>query len=313
MSPTFHADTISRRESGLRRISATTLRDLVDVAAVGRRPAAPLVAVDRAELAVGVGPLVPDRHAGRLQRAHVGLAAQEPEQLVDDRLGVHLLGRHQREPGARGRSASGSRTPTACRCRCGRPCAWPWSRTWRMKSRYWRIGRRGGRRARRRRVLAATACSAAGAGDSSAGLPCRRAGRSCALRSPSRERRGRGRMHCTRTSSTSCGERRFAPFFWTQFLGAGNDNVYKNALVIFVAFQAATHDDARPERARQPRRRRVHRAVRAALGDGGPARRQVREVAAHPLDQAVRDRDHGRSASPASGSATSRCCSSRSR
>ena len=35
-------------------------------------------------------------------------------------------------------------------------------------------------------------------------------------------------------------ERRFAPFFWTQFLGAGNDNVYKNALVIFVAFQAAT-------------------------------------------------------------------------
>ncbi|HZI85146.1 MAG TPA: MFS transporter, partial [Casimicrobiaceae bacterium] len=33
---------------------------------------------------------------------------------------------------------------------------------------------------------------------------------------------------------------RFAPFFWTQFLGAGNDNVYKNALVIFVAFQAAS-------------------------------------------------------------------------
>jgi 1-acyl-sn-glycerol-3-phosphate acyltransferase len=35
-------------------------------------------------------------------------------------------------------------------------------------------------------------------------------------------------------------EQRFAPFFWTQFLGAGNDNIYKNALVIFVAFQAAT-------------------------------------------------------------------------
>ncbi len=35
-------------------------------------------------------------------------------------------------------------------------------------------------------------------------------------------------------------ERRFAPFFWTQFLGAGNDNIYKNALVIFVAFHAAT-------------------------------------------------------------------------
>jgi 1-acyl-sn-glycerol-3-phosphate acyltransferase len=35
-------------------------------------------------------------------------------------------------------------------------------------------------------------------------------------------------------------ERRFGPFFWTQFLGAANDNIYKNALVIFVAFQAAT-------------------------------------------------------------------------
>ena len=34
-------------------------------------------------------------------------------------------------------------------------------------------------------------------------------------------------------------ERRFAPFFWTQFLGAGNDNVFKNAFVVFVAFEAA--------------------------------------------------------------------------
>jgi 1-acyl-sn-glycerol-3-phosphate acyltransferase len=34
-------------------------------------------------------------------------------------------------------------------------------------------------------------------------------------------------------------ERRFAPFFWTQFAGAANDNVYKNALVIFVAYHAA--------------------------------------------------------------------------
>src|SRR5512141_645173 len=35
-------------------------------------------------------------------------------------------------------------------------------------------------------------------------------------------------------------QRRFAPFFWTQFLGAANDNVYKNALVIFVAFHAGS-------------------------------------------------------------------------
>ena len=32
--------------------------------------------------------------------------------------------------------------------------------------------------------------------------------------------------------------RRFAPFFWTQFLGAFNDNVFKNALMLMVAFGA---------------------------------------------------------------------------
>jgi len=35
-------------------------------------------------------------------------------------------------------------------------------------------------------------------------------------------------------------ERRFLPFFITQFLGAFNDNVFKNALIIMIAFQAAT-------------------------------------------------------------------------
>ncbi|CAN5731898.1 MFS transporter [soil metagenome] len=35
-------------------------------------------------------------------------------------------------------------------------------------------------------------------------------------------------------------ERRFVPFFWTQFLGAFNDNVYKNALVIMFAFQVTS-------------------------------------------------------------------------
>jgi len=34
------------------------------------------------------------------------------------------------------------------------------------------------------------------------------------------------------------GERRFLPFFLTQFLGAFNDNLYKNALVVLLAFQA---------------------------------------------------------------------------
>jgi 1-acyl-sn-glycerol-3-phosphate acyltransferase len=34
-------------------------------------------------------------------------------------------------------------------------------------------------------------------------------------------------------------KRRFAPFFLTQFFGAFNDNVYKNALIILIAFQSA--------------------------------------------------------------------------
>jgi len=35
--------------------------------------------------------------------------------------------------------------------------------------------------------------------------------------------------------------RRFAPFFWTQSLGAFNDNVFKNALMLMVAFRANQH------------------------------------------------------------------------
>ena len=35
------------------------------------------------------------------------------------------------------------------------------------------------------------------------------------------------------------GERRFAPFFWTQFLSAFNDNLFKFAFTVMVTFQAA--------------------------------------------------------------------------
>ncbi|MCU0898700.1 MAG: MFS transporter, partial [Burkholderiales bacterium] len=34
------------------------------------------------------------------------------------------------------------------------------------------------------------------------------------------------------------GQRRFGPFFFTQFLGAFNDNVLKNAIVILITFEA---------------------------------------------------------------------------
>jgi MFS family permease len=41
-------------------------------------------------------------------------------------------------------------------------------------------------------------------------------------------------------------ERRFLPFFVTQFLGAFNDNVYKNALVVLITFQAARYTTVSP-------------------------------------------------------------------
>jgi len=39
-------------------------------------------------------------------------------------------------------------------------------------------------------------------------------------------------------------QRRFLPFFVTQFFGAFNDNVFKNALIIMIAFQSSQLVDA---------------------------------------------------------------------
>ncbi len=55
----FQAETMRRRESGLRRISSSDPGDLVDGAAVGLRPGAPLLAVDRPEIAVRRRPTRP--------------------------------------------------------------------------------------------------------------------------------------------------------------------------------------------------------------------------------------------------------------
>ena len=41
---------------------------------------------------------------------------------------------------------------------------------------------------------------------------------------------------------TLLGKRRFAPFFWTQALGAFNDNVFRYALVMLVAFLMGLDD-----------------------------------------------------------------------
>jgi hypothetical protein len=82
---------------GIRAQRLQDLGELVDRAAVRGRPRAPLHPVDGAELTVPVGPLVPDAHPVLLQPPDVALAAEEPQQLAEDRAGVHPLGGHQRE------------------------------------------------------------------------------------------------------------------------------------------------------------------------------------------------------------------------
>src|SRR5687767_783706 len=71
--------------------------DLIDGLAVLRRPRAPLPAVNRPEIAAGIGPLVPDPYAVVVEIFDVGVAGQEPQQFVDDRLQVELLGRRERK------------------------------------------------------------------------------------------------------------------------------------------------------------------------------------------------------------------------
>jgi 1-acyl-sn-glycerol-3-phosphate acyltransferase len=44
-------------------------------------------------------------------------------------------------------------------------------------------------------------------------------------------------------------QRRFAPFFWTQFLGAANDNIFKVAFTVLVTFKAAQWGGVEPDRA----------------------------------------------------------------
>ncbi|TWI66345.1 1-acyl-sn-glycerol-3-phosphate acyltransferase [Pseudoduganella lurida] len=41
-------------------------------------------------------------------------------------------------------------------------------------------------------------------------------------------------------------QRRFAPFFWTQFLGAFNDNLFKTALIVVLTFDAASWTSLSP-------------------------------------------------------------------
>ena len=76
---------------------ADQIGDLVDGAVAFARPGTPLRAIDRPQLAIGVGPFVPDGDAMLLQPMDIGFAAQEPEQFIDDGFQMQLLGGDQRK------------------------------------------------------------------------------------------------------------------------------------------------------------------------------------------------------------------------
>ena len=72
--------------------------DLVHRRAVGLRPGAPLAPVDRPEFALPVRPFVPDPHPVLVEVADIGVAREEPEELVDDRRAMQALGGQQGKP-----------------------------------------------------------------------------------------------------------------------------------------------------------------------------------------------------------------------
>ena len=55
------------------------------------------MAINRSQFTRRIGPFVPDGDAMLLQPAHIGFALQEPQKLVDDRLGEQLLGGQKRK------------------------------------------------------------------------------------------------------------------------------------------------------------------------------------------------------------------------
>ena len=71
--------------------------NLIDAATVGGAPVRPLRAVNASQAAILVRPFVPDGHAVVVKVFDVRVAAQKPEQFINDGLGVDLLRGEQRK------------------------------------------------------------------------------------------------------------------------------------------------------------------------------------------------------------------------
>ena len=96
-----------------------------------------------------------------------------------------------------------------------------------------------------------------------------------------------------RASSRSSAQRRFAPFFGAQALGAFNDNLLKNSLVILAAYQGAALTTMDPGLLSNLAVGPVRAAVPAVLRHRRPVRGPARQDAADPRREGRRGRDHG--------------------
>ena len=67
--------------------------NLVDAAAIFSRPIVPLSTVERAQIALFSGPLIPNADAVLPQPPSIGVTAQKPDQLIHNTFEVHALGR----------------------------------------------------------------------------------------------------------------------------------------------------------------------------------------------------------------------------
>ena len=71
--------------------------DLVDMSAIGSRPATPLMSINRPQIAVFVSPFVPNSHLVVVQVLDVCITLQKPQQFMDNRAKVKLFRRQARE------------------------------------------------------------------------------------------------------------------------------------------------------------------------------------------------------------------------
>src|SRR6267378_3599354 len=73
---------------GIRFNLINYLADLIYRASIRTLPRSPLRPIHRPEFTILAGPFVPDVNVVFLEISDVGLASQEPEQLVDNRFSV---------------------------------------------------------------------------------------------------------------------------------------------------------------------------------------------------------------------------------